>query len=143
MNFDFDTCFWRRYWFASLDIEDILNLIITSKIFYKDKNYFYRLIFSKIQYNVLTISRNLSLNCIGFQNRIQRSLDIEDLIKITDICKSNLYIKKFMSRKYMNSRYHIYFRKYFIDCKKINNEQKEMDLFVSNFIDDRNKVIDF
>lgn len=135
MNFVFDTCFWKRYWFSSLDIEDILNLIITSKIFYKDKKYFYRLIFSKIQYNVLTISRNLSLIYIGFQNPIQRSLDIKNLIKITNICKDNLYIKKFMTHKYMNSRYHIYFRKYFIECEEINNEQKKMDLFLSEFID--------
>ena len=50
MNFDFDNCFWRRYLYSILEMKDIFNLMISSKIFYIDKNKFYIVIFSKIQY---------------------------------------------------------------------------------------------
>ena len=85
----------------------------------------------------MIISINLPFERIGFQNPIQRSLDKENIIKITNICKNNLYIKKFMTNKYMNSRYHIYFRKYFIEYGELNNDHKKMELFVSDFMNDR------
>ena len=139
MNFDFDNCFWRRYLYSILEMKDIFNLMISSKIFYIDKNKFYIVIFSKIQYEIIKIFTYSSyIDNSTYKNPIKTTLlDIEKIIKITNICLNNLYIRKFMTKKYIKTRYHRYFRKYFIENTDISDNHKKMDLFISELISDK------
>ena len=164
MIFELEPTFWKRHWFSSLDVIDLLNLLQTCRFFQKHKMYMYKLIFviavregesivsSHISYEKILYPQkkiNISANTIRNINRVGNESVIE-LIKIVQLFLHNRHLNKFMMRRCRSKnsidlKFAMIFKKYFIDrdcCSDVYSICKchgtQMDKFLNYVFNNRN-----